>query len=239
MEQIVEYIYANQRYMSEYTKSIMWNCKNPEEMREIKREMIVDIHTHIMPDIDDGSRGIYESIVLLNLAVDKGITDVFLTPHSYFIHDNIYDRFDKFKSEISKYPIPIRLWLGCEVLSTPDTIDDAIENLKSGKYPTMNGTKYVLIEPYPYRIEEAPVREMIEQYRKAGFEPILAHHERYYNVKNLRGVLKQSNASEYQWKRKTDFIGSDTHRLEWREPNVIKNQGKFNQNCINYLNIKA
>ena len=235
---LLNYLYLNRKYMSNLVKSQINTYKSIDDTRKVKGKRVVDMHTHIMPDIDDGSRGLYESIELLNLAIDKGITDVFLTPHSFFIHDDIYKRFDDFKREIEKFPIPIRLYLGCEVLSRPCDVAENIGKLITGEYPTMNGTKCILIEPYPYDIAESDVKEMIKAYKNAGFIPIVAHVDRYTNVTSLKGELLQSNADEYMGdKGRISFIGSDCHQIGWREPNVIDKQEKYTLNCKKLLNI--
>lgn len=192
-----------------------------------------DIHSHILPNIDDGARSIEESIRILDSLYNKGITDIILTPHyiknSKYNIDNRekFDLFIKLKSMYKK----INLYLGNELYIDEDTV----ELLKNGKVATLNNSNYLLVElPMNNKINDLDI--IIYEIMKNGIIPIIAHPERYIYVQNDisylddlvdMGVLFQGNYESLFGKygknsEKTlkkllkknyiSFVGSDIHR---------------------------
>jgi len=81
---------------------------------------MIDLHSHILFQIDDGADSIEESLSLIREAVDYGVTDIVLTPHfilgSYDTNnEEKWKLFSLLKKEVEKENIPIRLYLGNEV----------------------------------------------------------------------------------------------------------------------------
>ncbi len=208
---------------------------------------ITDIHMHIIPGVDDGSKSIQESITLLQHTVAQGVGTVIATPHSWAIDhcgvEHMLSRFEDLKRAVNEREIPVQLFLGCEMLVYDDTIDDCIRKLDDGAYPTLAGSRYVLTEFDP---DESMfnMESCIQKIVVAGYVPVIAHAERYReitlgDVKSLKdlGALIQINAysiadeknsqtrqlaNNCLSERIVDFIGSDAHRLDHRPP-VIKN----------------
>lgn len=84
-------------------------------------EYIVDVHCHILPGIDDGSRSMEETLKMLRIAADEGITHVIATPHYKLEHNNatpgqVDELIDAVQAEASKNNIPIVIYQGNEVL---------------------------------------------------------------------------------------------------------------------------
>lgn len=84
--------------------------------------MVVDFHTHILPGIDDGSKTVEESIALLRMEAEQGITHVVATPHFYARYDDPShflqkrDRAERLlRQEMEKYPGMPKLTVGAEV----------------------------------------------------------------------------------------------------------------------------
>lgn len=209
----------------------------------LKREMI-DIHMHVIPGVDDGAEDMMMARSLLSAAKDQNIYKIFATPHnSAFDHSteetnthfqNLIDQAAQFFPEVKLYP-------GCEVKCDMDHMDEILENIKSGKYPTLNGTNYVLIEFSRWVRPERTV-PCVEAVINAGYVPIIAHMELYeYLNKHMElveqfrklGALIQVNVpslfdemDEYvkSWARqlvvehKVDFLGTDAHRRFDRPP---------------------
>ena len=117
-------------------------------------EKIVDIHMHVLHGIDDGAKNMEESIVMLQQSAAQGVGTIVVTPHSWAIDsrgiDLVHSRFSELKQTTEEKQIPVDLFLGCEMLVYPDTVDDCIQKLKDGRYPTMAGSNYVLTEFEPY-----------------------------------------------------------------------------------------
>lgn len=153
---------------------------------------MIDIHSHILSEIDDGSRSMAESIAILEKLEKIGVKAVVATPHyitcSKYREDN-EEKFQKLlllKEEIKKRGISISLYLGNEVF-----IDSAILSLiLEGKVATLNGSRYILIE-FPIDQPTSDLYNLLFSFRTKGFIPIIAHPERYrYLQNNPREVQK-------------------------------------------------
>jgi protein-tyrosine phosphatase len=134
---------------------------------------MIDIHTHILPGVDDGSTDLENSLNMLRQAHEQGVTHLVLTPHSILNSRSFLP-----KSELSAWftrlveaakDIPIHLYLGSEIFYT----DKVIGKLSSGELQTFAGSKYLLIE-FSMR-EESDLDEILYNIRAKGFKPILAH----------------------------------------------------------------
>lgn len=141
---------------------------------------MVDIHCHILPEVDDGAEDLAEALEMARLAADSGVTDLAATSH--FRGDGLETRkieefrrrFRELEAALKQEEIPLELHLGAEILCTWDTLDLAQE----GRLPTMGDTRYVLCEfrfdaPYGY------MDEILGGIREAGYWPVVAHPERY------------------------------------------------------------
>lgn len=137
-----------------------------------------DIHTHILPNVDDGSKSIEESLEILRQAYLNGITDIVLTPH--YIKDSKYNTNNKEKKkifqELKKWLeiscININIYLGNEVYITEDPIS------LSKEISTINNSRYILIE-FPLNTKYPLIEEFIFKLKKKKLIPIIAHPERY------------------------------------------------------------
>ena len=164
---------------------------------------MTDIHSHVMFDVDDGSKNIQESIELLMMLRKAGFDNVILTPH--YIRDDTYNvsndiklkKLDMLKEAILKRGIDINLYLGNEVFIN----NYIIEDIKSGKIYTLNNGKYLLFE-IPFHNKIINLLDIIYEIKLQNYIPILAHPERYsYFQKNYKlvdelkqeGVLFQAN----------------------------------------------
>ena len=222
---------------------------------------MIDIHTHVLPFVDDGSESLSKSLEMVKTASENGITDLFLTPHHSErtkTPKEIIEVFNKFKKEVENLNIPINLYLGNEIFYETNTI----ERIKENKCLTMNGGKFVLIEfstYHPIDVEEASYKLI-----RAGYVPIIAHVERYsyltpenyHELKNMGALLqinaeaivgklkrKRQNAVKYLFKHElVDFVSSDVHS---DRPNLMqeafravqKKYGEFAAQVV--FNLKA
>ncbi|MBU1144334.1 MAG: hypothetical protein KJ971_00570 [Firmicutes bacterium] len=146
---------------------------------------MIDIHTHILPYIDDGSKDLESSINLIKESVNFGVTDLFLTPHYMKTRDYLstYEQnrevFLKLKEIVNELSIPIQLHLGNEIYYTIESI----KNLRDKTVIPLGKTKMVLIEFST--IEEEDIAEAIHNIKALGYCPIIAHAERYSYLKSL------------------------------------------------------
>ena len=224
---------------------------------------MIDIHTHILPFVDDGSFDKNLSLDMLQECVNQGVTDVFLTPHYrklYKLPTNVLrSEFEKFNSVVTSYNIPINLYLGQEIY-----IDDNYKQaFASKKILTMNDSKFVLIE-FGFDSEE-DMADVVYEIKMFGYTPIVAHYERYSNsdietafeIKALGGFI-QINADSLVGKSKrrylklikrlfnenlVDFVASDVHHdrenhLLLAKQFVQKKFGEETANRVFTLNAK-
>lgn len=202
---------------------------------------ICDLHMHVVPTVDDGSRSLDESLEMLKLSAEQGVTDVFCTSHNgYSLEDGetYAEAFEQLKTSASE--INIRLHKGCEVLCAGEYIDDIVYGLDIGAFSTLGDSKYVLTELYSdTRPSEALL--IISTLKKNGYNPIIAHMERNYNITgimvntliqsgamiqiNVHSLIDDDNgirarARELLDRRYVHFIGSDAHRIDHRPPYI-------------------
>lgn len=144
---------------------------------------MIDLHCHILPSIDDGSKTIKESLEILRHAAEAGITDAVLTPH--YIRDSKYNCDNARKAELlaelkaaaAAAEIPINLYLGNEIY-----IDhDLLNLLGSGEVSTLANSRYLLVE-LPVLTEDQAAGDTLFKLITSGFTPIIAHPERYQYV---------------------------------------------------------
>ncbi len=203
-------------------------------------KLLYDMHSHILPGVDDGAKNIDESLTLINRLMRAGVTDICLTPHYYTHKESLKDfvtRRDSAFAELSSYVSKdVNLHLGAEVFVTKYLFSSE-EDLKSVCY---NGTSYMLTEfPYSSTFEGESMVYINKLISNFKITPVLAHVERYpYLLKHTdvleelidMGVIIQSNAcsfAEFSLKHKLtkllkfgyiQVIGSDAHSLTRNTP---------------------
>ena len=150
---------------------------------------MIDFHSHIIPEIDDGSRSIEETMLLLEEAQKAGFTKIISTSHyledRYKFDESSRKQFlDMLKIGASNLKLDLELYLGSEIYTSYDIVD----LLKEHKASTINGTNYVLIE-LPMQSELPNLKNVIYELLGNGYIPIIAHPERYYYVQDNLEVL--------------------------------------------------
>lgn len=225
-----------------------------ERGMEVNHRRIVDIHSHTLPGMDDGSKSMEETMEMLRIASDNEITDMIVTPHFKKGRKNappavILERVRKVEQEARRQGIPISLYPGNEIYYYSD-VEDILE---AGQICTLNHSEYVLVEFAPSE-SFVYIRNALDSLNGMGYSPILAHVERYecmlkdwQNVEQLRAlnVEIQVNASSVTGKvgykvkkfvhrllgnQLVDYISTDAHDSEKRTPDV--------QKCLEYLHKK-
>ena len=206
---------------------------------------VVDIHSHLIFDVDDGARTLEDSIRTIEQLESMGIKKVICTPH--ICHGNI-DHIYKIKENFLKVrqiakEKNIELFLGTEILMTSETA-----NLLSKKrLRPLDGKKYVLVEfKRSENMEQEKAISLLEDIIDIGYKPILAHPELYIHYRDINffnklkeiGVLLQLDASSivkkktsskiYKFSKKLlknrliDMVASDNHSNEKRNYIVLK-----------------
>jgi protein-tyrosine phosphatase len=135
----------------------------------------VDIHSHILHGLDDGSKTVDESLEMLQIAAAAGTTDIVATPHAngrYHFDPVLIDQ--RIEALAARAPADIRIHRGCDFHLQTDNIEDALAN--PGKY-TINHLGYLLVEFSDLHIF-ASTDEILNELIGAGMVPIITHPER-------------------------------------------------------------
>ena len=200
---------------------------------------MIDIHTHVIPNVDDGSQGVKETFTILKEAEEVGFTEIITTSH--YIQD-YYDikatereeLIEAIQTKLNKDNVKIRLYNGAEVF----IFDKMTQYIKEGIIPTLADSRYVLFEiPMQSKTKAIYMDDQIMKLTGNNYVPIIAHPERYQIVQedpNLalewikKGALLQANYGSILGlmgeKSKSTviklfnanaihFLGTDTHRI--------------------------
>lgn len=145
---------------------------------------MIDIHTHILPCLDDGAKTKAEALELLRMLQEQGVKSVVLTPHyygkKYSVEDFLRKRERAFSEIEKEIPENLQVFLGAEVHLTGvnDPADEKLCTLAIGD------TKCVLVElPFFAKWSNALLEKLSEFATDTGYTPIVAHIERYDEVK--------------------------------------------------------
>ena len=207
---------------------------------------IIDIHTHILYGIDDGSWDAEMSLKLMKMELIQDVHGIFLTNHSgdmEYEYENYHRRFEKLtRKAAEKYP-DLSLYKGCEVICYRKRMPKIISNIQSDIFPTMNGTQYILAEFSPNRTEGMEeMKYCLEYLLDKGYIPIIAHAERYMPIYddpltdlamlkeldcliqiNLFSVEQDYGDRKYLANlflkdQLVDFVGTDAHNTCYKSP---------------------
>ena len=141
---------------------------------------MIDLHSHILPELDDGSQSLRESLAMARMAVDSGITAMVATPHCADDRSwETHEAWQLLRQALAENEIPLKLFPGMEIFGTPDTV----RMLREGKLFTLNGSRYPLIE-FSFRSDGEEETAILRSVCKAGFRPVVAHPERYGYVQH-------------------------------------------------------
>lgn len=147
---------------------------------------MTDIHSHIVPALDDGSSDMLTSLAMAELAAECGTEIMIATPHcnqrgqfENYASDELLRSFEELKNEVAAAEIPLELYLGAEVFGTADVP----KLYREGKLPTLNGSRYMLIE-FDFYEGSVFMQSVLYRLLDDGVTPILAHPERYFALQD-------------------------------------------------------
>lgn len=205
-------------------------------------EDYIDMHSHILPYVDDGSKNTDMSMQMLRIAADDGISGIVLTPHNKpghhpVDHSRIAAKAEALQSRLGDENIEMKLYIGSELYYR----SELVRELENGLAGTMAGSQYVLVEFGPLEDYDY-IRNGIYSLLMNGYSPILAHAERYQNICTGKfgiddliemGCYIQVNAGSIMGKfglkckgytrkllkqHQIHFIATDAHDLRKRAP---------------------
>lgn len=151
----------------------------------------VDMHSHILPGIDDGSPDVDTSVMLVKGIYDLGIRKCIATPH--IIGDLYRNNDETIEAALSKLQkacetaaLPMQLSAAAEYM-----LDDYFMELLQQKKILRTLHKNILLTEIPYTSEPVNLQEMVFHIITSGYQPVLAHPERYfYFHQNYKGYKK-------------------------------------------------
>lgn len=212
----------------------------------MKMKLLIDIHTHIIPNVDDGARSFDQALAMIEKMANDGIATIIATPHiqkevTKTSRAEQIEQFELLKTKAQH--INVDLILGAEI----NYLSHIHTNYE--EY-CLGSSNYILIE---FNTDiDTNIAEVAYNINRSGFIPIIAHVERYTYLKNKDykkikdcGALLQVNASSVIGERSRyenkvakylikhelmDFVASDTHTMTRRPPNLIE--------AYNFLNGK-
>ena len=143
---------------------------------------MIDIHCHILPEVDDGSRSLNESIEMAMIAKEQGITKIVNTSHyhpdfRYKKGEELLKELEDFNNVLKENMIDIEVVIGNEIYYTKDLIKE-IDELD---FYTLNNSRYILIELPPTNFPK-DLCNIVYELKEKNYIPVFAHVERYREV---------------------------------------------------------
>jgi protein-tyrosine phosphatase len=202
---------------------------------------MVDIHSHVLPGLDDGAQTIEVSLAMLEIAVSAGTTDIVATPHANTEYKYDSDIVESGISELQQaVGNRIRLHPGCDFHLMYENIQDALAN--PVKY-TINHKQWLLVEFSDFIILPNS-GDLLARLREGGMLPIITHPERNQILQNrfedlrrwvhdgaylqvtahsllgLFGSTARSFSQRLMESGLVHFVASDAHDTEYRTPRL-------------------
>jgi protein-tyrosine phosphatase len=174
----------------------------------------VDMHSHVLPGIDDGAQNPEESIVLIKKMMELGIKKIIATPHimaDYYKNtaETIGNALAILKAELVKQHIDIEIEAAAE-----HYFDETFEaRVNNRKLMTM-GDNYALFE-FSFINQPPNLVEIIQRMKDLGYKPILAHPERYsyMDIEQLRNIRSWGCDLQLNTISLTGYYGKDTKKM--------------------------
>lgn len=204
----------------------------------------IDLHSHVLPALDDGAKDLNKTREMLQIAYEEGIREIIATPHFFASRksasvEEIKETIACVENSMKNWGFSIKIYPGNEIYYR----SEVAEFLEEGKICTLAGSKYVLVEFDPMT-EYSYLRDGILKLDSYGYIPILAHTERYeclfqkkerlarvkdhggwiqVNVSSFQGGMFDEMAKRARYIMKNDlldFIGTDAHSTGKRSPRI-------------------
>ncbi|MDR1344936.1 MAG: hypothetical protein LBJ39_06240 [Tannerellaceae bacterium] len=208
-----------------------WFSSGKKNARHTLFKGMTDIHTHLLPGVDDGVQTVEDSIRILHFMHETGVERIYLTPHVMTdLPANTPEALQsKYESFLKVCPEGMELRLAAEYM-----LDGGFAQLTDKGLLSMHG-RHVLVET-SYLSPPFALTEMLYDLRTAGYRPIIAHPERYLYMRNsdyhklkeqgcklqlnlfsltgAYGLHAERNATYILKQGLYDHAGSDVHKLE-------------------------
>ncbi|MBQ7482036.1 MAG: exopolysaccharide biosynthesis protein [Lachnospiraceae bacterium] len=211
----------------------------------------LDMHCHILPGVDDGSRSMDMSMAMLDFAYEEGIRAIILTPHYHggYVETErtvIDETFEELNKHSRKLHPDLKLFIGNEIYYYPSVP----EWIEEGRVHTLADSDYVLLE-FSTTVEKRELLEAVQNLCSHGYYPVLAHVERYdclirdpsyvgdlidngaYIQVNSKTIAGEGGMKIRHFVKRLlkeewiHFIGTDAHSMGGRKPEIA--------DCADYI----
>jgi protein-tyrosine phosphatase len=151
---------------------------------------VIDLHCHILYDIDDGPSAIEGSLAMCRMAADDGIKVIVATPHfkpglfTLPTNEEVIERAALLREKITEEGLDLRVLVGAEVRLTHDTLD----YLEREEYLTLNQNRQYFLAEFPMGGLPEGWEELLGSLIRGGYRPLIAHPER--NIAFLKNPYK-------------------------------------------------
>lgn len=188
---------------------------------------MIDIHCHILPEVDDGSRSLNESIEMAMIAKEQGITKIVNTSHyhpdfRYKKGEELLKELEDFNNVLKENMIDIEVVIGNEIYYTKDLIKE-IDELD---FYTLNNSRYILIELPPTNFPK-DLCNIVYELKEKNYIPVFAHVERYREVQeNPELIYEVINAGAIIQVNSHSILGKSGKELQ-KVCNTLLNRNMF------------
>jgi protein-tyrosine phosphatase len=203
---------------------------------------MVDLHTHILPGLDDGAQTMEDSLEMLSLAARSGGRHLVASSHGNYYNYSLEDyktAFSALQTEILRQQIPVKIYPAMEIFMDRS----AMKRILAGALLSINHTSYLLVE-FSFDEQASFVAESLLELKRHGYRPVLAHPERYFfmqqepslayfleeqeivlqvNAGSLLGDLgrgAQKLSNQFLKDGIVRVIASDAHDCKYRPPSL-------------------
>jgi protein-tyrosine phosphatase len=211
---------------------------------------MIDIHCHILPELDDGARTLEESLALAELLIREGVTTVVATPHIFDLRyptptsEQIRDRLTQVRSQLDSR---VQVVCGAEVRLVPE-----VTTVLHRPDLFINMGPYMLIE-FPSGLIPHGIERLLFELTSSGVRPIIAHPERNrgflanadrlgafigmgcYAQLDAPCLLKKDEIRRIalRWIEAglIHVVASDSHRCHWRPPQLAGSYLEVEKHC--------
>lgn len=223
---------------------------------------MVDVHSHIIWDIDDGAKSKDMTMNMLEIAIENGTRKIIATPHFYtgvweHSHNEVDNKVKEIKKIIEENSMNIDIYSGQEVYYS----EKIVNYYNRGLIRTINNSRYMLIELPINMFDVLKVIDNLYEIQLKGIVPIIAHPERYnvfinkpkiinkfiesgflfqLNSGSLEGLFGKNvkkTANIFLENKIYSLIGSDAHRDKKRDTNLSRGISIIEKRNREYINI--
>ena len=177
----------------------LWGSKK-ESHHEFDYGLLgADMHSHLLPGVDDGSPDLATSIKLINGLTELGFKKLITTPHILWeiyqnTRDDLLRRCDILKEEVSKQGITTEIKVAGEYY-----LDDNVKSLLANKEPLLTIHDNLVLVEFSMASEPIDFRELLFEMQMQGYQPVIAHPERYIYQERNKEFFEELKIAGYHF----------------------------------------